>query len=473
MSLPLHILLVEDSEDDAELLVIELERSGYQLINKKIKSSKDIFVEQNVNRVNSEISANFLTSTSTEQWFLTHIQNLNLAIQYLSHAHCDVVLLDLSLPDSQGLDTVKRLQANTPNIPVIVLTGMYDRKLALQAVAGGAQDYLVKGQISAPLLERALQYAIERKKSEVHLKLVLEQERELNQIKLIHREKLANLGQLIASVAHEINNPVTFISANLHFVDEYVQDLLNLIRIYQHHSNFTAPNVQDEIEAMDFNFIQEDLPKMISAMRVGAERICELVLTLRNFSRLEQAEMQSVNLHEGIESSLLILRDRLKEKSGHPAIEIIRDYGDLPPVEGYAGQLNQVFLNIFSNSIDALREFNTNGSNEVINNYSPTITIQTRILDSDRVLISIKDNGIGITDSVKTEVFNPFFTTKAVGEGTGLGLSISHQIIVETHKGQLECISAPGQGAEFRIEIPIEQQGQKEEGSLNQKNSPP
>ena len=172
--------------------------------------------------------------------------------------------------------------------------------------------------------------------------------------------------------------------------------------------------------------------------------------------------MQSVNLHEGIESSLLILRDRLKEKSGHPAIEIIRDYGDLPPVEGYAGQLNQVFLNIFSNSIDALREFNTNGSNEVINNYSPTITIQTRILDSDRVLISIKDNGIGITDSVKTEVFNPFFTTKAVGEGTGLGLSISHQIIVETHKGQLECISAPGQGAEFRIKIPIEQQGQEE-----------
>jgi signal transduction histidine kinase len=473
MSLPLHILLVEDSEDDAELLVIELERSGYQLINQKIKSTQDIFLGQKINRDNAEIKAKILTSNSTEQWFLTHIQTLDLAIQYLSHAHCDVVLLDLSLPDSQGLDTVKRLQANIPNIPVIVLTGMYDRKLALQAVAGGAQDYLVKGQISAPLLERALQYAIERKKCEVHLKLALEQERELNQIKLIHREKLANLGQLIANVAHEINNPVTFISANLHFIDEYVQDLLGLIEIYQQYSDVNNTSIQDEIEEIDLEFLQEDLPKMISSMRVGADRICELVLTLRNFSRLEQPDMQLVNLHEGIESSLLILRDRLKEKSGHPAIKIIRDYGDLPQVECYSGQINQVFLNILSNAIDALREFNANHSNEVINNYSPTITIQTRIVESDRVLISIKDNGTGITDSVKTELFNPFFTTKAVGEGTGLGLSISHQIIVETHKGQLECISAPGQGAEFRIEIPIEQQGQKEEGNLNEKNSPP
>jgi signal transduction histidine kinase len=192
-------------------------------------------------------------------------------------------------------------------------------------------------------------------------------------------------------------------------------------------------------------------------MKMGAERIYEIVLTLRNFSRLDEAQMKSVNIHEGIDSSLLILRDRLKEKPEHPAISIIKEYGNLPLAECYAGQLNQVFMNILSNAIDSLRQPDPADSAKVIKPYTPTITIHTKVKNSNWVEISIQDNGRGMTESVLARLFDPFFTTKEVGKGTGLGLSISYQIVVEKHGGKLQCISAPGQGAKFIIEIPIRQ----------------
>jgi signal transduction histidine kinase len=195
-------------------------------------------------------------------------------------------------------------------------------------------------------------------------------------------------------------------------------------------------------------------------MKMGSERIYEIVLTLRNFSRLDEAQMKFVNIHEGIDSSLLILRERLKEKPEHPAISIIKKYGSLPLVECYAGQLNQVFMNILSNAIDALCQPDPDGSPEVSQNHSPTITIHTEFKDSNWVEISIKDNGRGMNESVLARLFDPFFTTKEVGKGTGLGLSISYQIVVEKHGGKLQCISAPGQGAKFLIEIPIRQSSQ-------------
>jgi PAS domain S-box-containing protein len=285
-------------------------------------------------------------------------------------------------------------------------------------------------------------------------------ERKLTQLKLIHTEKMSSLGQLIASVAHEINNPVNFIGANLSHVDDYTQDLLALIDLYQQGYVHSSPEIQDKIEEIDLDFLIEDLPKTLSSMKMGAERIYEIVLTLRNFSRLDEAQMKSVNIHEGIDSSLLILRDRLKEKPEHPAISIIKEYGNLPLAECYAGQLNQVFMNILSNAIDSLRQPDPADSPKVIKPYTPTITIHTKVKNSNWVEISIQDNGRGMAESVLARLFDPFFTTKEVGKGTGLGLSISYQIVVEKHGGKLQCISAPGQGAKFLIEIPIKQSSQ-------------
>jgi signal transduction histidine kinase len=455
MNVPLRVLIVEDSLDDAELLALELERSGCNLIYKWVDTPTAFLAEPEDNLADSDFNIEVLTPTDTEPWFLTHVERLDVAVQCLSKARFDVVLLDLSLPDSFGLNTVRKLQALAPDMPVIVLTGVDDRQLALQAMAVGVQDYLVKGQISAPLLERAIRYAIERKKAEANVIKALEQERELNQLKLIHSEKMASLGQLVASVAHEINNPVSFIYANLTHVDNYTQDLLALIDLYQQGYNHTAPEIQDTMEEIDLDFLKEDLPKMLSSMKMGAERICELVLTLRNFSRLDEAQMKPSNIHEGIDSTLLILCDRLKEKQGRQAIQIVKEYGNLPLVECYTGQLNQVFMNILSNAIDALCQPDLDSSKKAIENHSPTLTIRTQVLDDNRVKISIKDNGPGMTELVKGQLFDPFFTTKEVGKGTGLGLSITHQIVTEKHGGQLHCISAPGQGAEFIIEIPV------------------
>ncbi|GAB4204812.1 MAG: hypothetical protein Fur006_60330 [Coleofasciculaceae cyanobacterium] len=467
MSIPLRVLLVEDSQDDAELLAYELERSGYDLVYQRLDTTA--LLASSENTLASDVFAeDVLVSTYKERWFLIHVECLDVAVQVLSSDRIDVVLLDLSLPDSWGLDTVTKMQAIAPNIPVIVLTGVDDRALALQAVATGAQDYLVKGQISALLLERAIHYAIERKKGEAQIRQALERERELSQLKLIHHEKMASLGKLIASVAHEINNPVNFIYANLTHVNNYTRDLLALINLYQQGYDNISPEIQDKIAEIDLEFLKEDLPQILSSMKIGAERICELVLKLRNFSRLDTTQLRAVNLHEGIDSTLLILRDRLKGKSGRSAIQIIKEYGNLPLVECYAGQLNQVFMNILSNAIDALLQSDENGSNAGMKNDSPIITIRTQLLDNKQVRISIKDNGPGISEAVKAQLFEPFFTTKEVGKGTGLGLSISHQIITEEHAGHLQCISSPGQGAEFIVEIPVRQTSQLK-GSENYK----
>lgn len=277
------------------------------------------------------------------------------------------------------------------------------------------------------------------------------------QTQLIQTEKMSSLGQLVAGVAHEINNPVNFIHGNLTHIDNYTQDLLSFIQLYQEIYPETAPEIQDLSAEIDLDFLMEDLPKTLASMKVGTQRIREIVLTLRNFSRLDEAEMKFVNIHDGIDSTLLILQNRLKAKPEHPAIEIIKEYGNLPDIECYVGQLNQVFMNIFSNAIDALDNYNCQRTTAEINNNLSKITIRTQVINPHWVGISIRDNGPGMTESVKQKLFDPFFTTKPVGKGTGLGLSISYQIIVEKHRGKMKCISEPGKGAEFWIEIPIKQ----------------
>lgn len=296
----------------------------------------------------------------------------------------------------------------------------------------------------------------ERQEAEAKLKQALK-ELKKTQSQLIQTEKMSSLGQLVAGVAHEINNPVNFIYGNLTHADEYIQNLLELINLYRQGYSNTDPEVEDLIEDADLEFLIEDLPQLVSSMKVGANRIREIVLTLRNFSRLDEAEMKPVNIHEGIDSTLLILQNQLKNKPDQPGIHIIKQYGNLPPVECYAGQLNQVFMNILSNAIDALHQYNKERLGEGLNYNPGTITIQTQTIDSDWVAICIKDNGSGMTQVVKEKLFDPFFTTKPVGQGTGLGLSISYQIIVDQHGGSLKCLSEPGQGAEFWIKIPVRQ----------------
>jgi len=273
------------------------------------------------------------------------------------------------------------------------------------------------------------------------------------QMQMIQSEKMSSLGQLVAGVAHEINNPVNFIYGNLSHANDYISDLLGLVNLYQDHYPNPVAAIADEMEAIDLEFLQEDLLKLLNSMRVGAERIQAIVASLRTFSRMDEAEQKQVNIHEGIDSTLMILQNRIKARHDRPEIKIVKDYADLPQIECYAGQLNQVFMNILVNAIDALDEQmeKSNGT------FEPAITITTERISATKVQIAIADNGVGIPAAVKTRIFDPFYTTKAVGKGTGMGMSISHQIITERHNGTLTCISAPGQGTQFLIQVPIDQ----------------
>jgi PAS domain S-box-containing protein len=279
------------------------------------------------------------------------------------------------------------------------------------------------------------------------------------QAQLVQSEKMSSLGQLVAGVAHEINNPVNFIYGNLTHAHDYAKDLLNLVQLYQEYYPDPAPEIQAAVQEIDLDFLEEDLPKMLSSMKMGADRIRNIVLSLRNFSRLDEAEMKWVDIHSGLDNTLLILSQRMKAKQPeYPGIQVIKDYGNLPLVECNAGQLNQVFMNILTNAIDAIDEYNKERSLEDIKNHPGTIWICTEVLaECNEAIIVIGDNGPGMTPEVCHRLFDPFFTTKPVGQGTGLGMSISYQIVVEKHGGQLQCISAPGQGATFLIQIPIQQ----------------
>jgi signal transduction histidine kinase len=269
------------------------------------------------------------------------------------------------------------------------------------------------------------------------------------QVKLVQSEKMSALGQLVAGIAHEINNPINFIHGNLKPARDYITDLLELVELICHHCPTLPPPVLDQMEAIDLDFIRDDLPRLLQSMDVGTQRIRDLVLSLRNFSRLDQSETKAVDLHEGLESTLLILHNRYKATASGPGITIQKQYGELPLVECYPSQVNQVFMNLLGNAIDALDQAPSSPDQ------SPQIQIQTQTLGSDRVQIKITDNGPGIPTAIQAKIFDAFFTTKPISQGTGLGLSISHQIIVDKHRGQLYCDSSPHEGTTFTIELPV------------------
>ncbi|MDX2229358.1 MAG: PAS domain S-box protein [Leptolyngbyaceae cyanobacterium bins.349] len=294
----------------------------------------------------------------------------------------------------------------------------------------------------------------DRKQTEVALKqqaAELEQalqQLQLAQAKLVHSEKMSSLGQLVAGIAHEINNPINFIYGNLEYAASYTQDLLELVLAYQREHPHPSPQLHTQLAQVDLTFVQDDLPKLLTSMRNGTERIREIVKSLRTFSRLDEADMKTVDLHEGIDSALMILQNRLHTSVRGQAIRVVKHYGDLPKVECYAGQLNQVFMNLLTNAIDALDQCPDH-------HCEPTIQIHTEIVNAQQVQIRIRDNGIGIPKEIQSQIFNPFFTTKPIGQGTGLGLPTSYQIVTEKHKGILTYHSTPGAGTEFIIRIPM------------------
>jgi predicted ATPase/signal transduction histidine kinase/tRNA A-37 threonylcarbamoyl transferase component Bud32 len=290
----------------------------------------------------------------------------------------------------------------------------------------------------------------------IQLELTLK-ELQATQTQLIQTEKMSSLGQMVAGIAHEINNPINFIYGNLTPASEYFHDLLGLLNLYQEQLPNATPEILNLAENIDLEFLIADFPRLLDSMQVGADRIRQIVLSLRNFSRLDEAEMKPVDIHEGIDSTLLLLQNQLKAKPENPGIEIVKEYGNLPMVECYAGFLNQVFMNIISNAIDAIEESWVNSPIALISKKKSQVSIRTSVINSNQVEIRIADNGAGMTEEVRQKVFDPFFTTKPVGSGTGLGLAISYQIVVEKHHGSLTCISEPGQGAEFVIEIPLKQ----------------
>jgi PAS domain S-box-containing protein len=300
---------------------------------------------------------------------------------------------------------------------------------------------------------KTTELALQESQQEMELAM---QELQQAQTQLVQSEKMSSLGQVVAGVAHEINNPMSFIYGNLEHAEVYINHLLHLIQLYQSH----YPEVPEAIHAyatkIDLEFLLLDLPKLLASMQVGAQRVREIVLNLRNFSRIDEAEIKDVNLHDGIDSTIMILKHRLQRSNGKPKIQLHQEYGAIPPLTCHAGQLNQVFMNILANAIDALDERDEQRTLEEIQAQPSIIRIRTEYeVERRSIKILIRDNGIGIPEKNKAQLFNPFFTTKSVGKGTGMGLAISYQVVAEKHNGQLTCHSAAGEGTEFVIELPL------------------
>ncbi|MDY6783706.1 MAG: ATP-binding protein [Cyanobacteriota bacterium] len=300
--------------------------------------------------------------------------------------------------------------------------------------------------------EQALRKLENKHNSKVRLVKNIAKRFEQSQTQLRHREKLSTLGQLLAEVTHEINNPINFVCGNLNPTAQYAQDLLLLLQLYQKHYPEPDPEITEFTQDIDLEFIIDDLPKTLSSMTLGMEKICHLVSSVQSFSRCDDRQIKPVNLHKSLDSTLLILNSRLKAKGKYPDITVIKDYGNLPPTTlCYGCLLDRVFMNLIANGIDAIEERFCQGKLAE----EPTLHIQTRVADDGAIIIRIRDNGAGMSDEIQSHIFESFFTTKPTGKGTGLGLSICHEIVADKHGGQLTCVSAPGEGTEFTVTIPF------------------
>ena len=402
----------------------------------------------------------FLSTLLLEQGYnVRKAINGQMALTAVKTVQPDLILLDINMSGMNGYEVCEKLKKDekTCFVPVIFLSALDDVVDKVKAFQVGGADSITKPfQIEEVLARIDNQLTIQRLQSQLkvqntQLQQALEDLKKA-QAQLIQKEKMVGLVQLAAGMAHEINNAVGFISSNLEPARKYIQDLLNLINLYQQEYPHATLIIQKAIQEIDLDFVSSDIKKLLGSMQTGAERISTISLALRIFSRLHESDIKAVNIHEGIESTLVLLRHRLKQEEKGWEIKISKNYKEIPLITCYASQLNQVFLNLLNNAIDALED----GVGENFPESSiPTIWITTRLSEKGTVMIQIKDNGVGIREELQSRLFEPFFTTKAVGKGSGLGLLTSYEIVVEKHKGTLICHSSPGQGAEFTVEIPV------------------
>jgi two-component system, NtrC family, sensor kinase len=361
------------------------------------------------------------------------------ALEKIKQVLPELILLDVMMPGMDGFETCERLKTSelTQAIPVIFMTALSDTVDKVRGLSLGAVDYITKPFQHEEVLAR------------VNVQLELYRSRS----RLVQETKMAALGMLMAGVAHEINNPVAFITGNIAHAKTYHHDLLHLVELYEAAYPQPTPEIQAWSNKIDLPFLKQDLRQLTDSLQVGANRITEIVRSLRLFSRADDAERKVVNLHEGIDSSLMLLKHRLILGNGLPAVQVVKQYGEIPPLECYSGQLNQVFLNLLANGIDAIAERFTTFSSST-QQIEPQLQIASE-LHQNQILVRIRDNGMGMTDNTKQQVFKQFFTTKPGDKGTGLGLSICRKIVEENHQGKLSFTSQHGEGTTFEIWLPV------------------
>ncbi|MBC6433986.1 hybrid sensor histidine kinase/response regulator [Nostoc sp. HG1] len=414
--------------------------------------SKGIILVVDDNPANLQVLSSFLDQSSFEVWAARSGEK---ALQRLENDDLpDLILLDVMMPGIDGFETCKQLKSNprVQDIPVIFMTALSETADKIKGLQLGAVDYITK-----PFQHEEVLVRIEN-----HLKLrnltkaliAKNTELEQTQTQLIQAEKVAALGQLTAGIAHEVNNPINFIAGNLNFVKQYVQEVVSLLYLYQKHLPNPPDEIQTAIQKSDLNFLLDDLSKIIQSMQVGTDRVREIVSYLNNFSRHRETGKKLANLHEGLDSTLLILGHRFKYNAHQPTIKLVKEYGSLPLVECFPGEINQVFMNLICNAIDAIEEKYKNKDIETVYQNPGVIKIKTEAI-GEQVILRVADNGSGINKADATKIYDAFYTTKPVGKGTGLGLSIAYQIVVNNHHGKLTYDSKPGEGIEFIIELPI------------------
>jgi signal transduction histidine kinase len=392
------------------------------------------------------------------------------AIEQAEYAQPSLILLDVMMPGIDGFETCARLKRNpmTANIPIIFMTALSDAVNKVKGLDLGAVDYITKPFQQEEVLARVklhlklyhLAQSLEAQNNQLEAR-VLHRTQELEQsmkqmqnmqLQLIQSEKLSSLGELMAGLAHEINNPVNYLTGNLDYAKKYVNDMIEHLTLYQQGSD--AETIESHAQRIDLEFLLRDLPSMVNSMNLGIHRIEEISVSLRTFARSDQDDKIRCDIHQGLDSAVLILRHRLKANQFRPEIQVVKQYGDLPEIDCFLGQLNQVFMNLLANAIDALDEGNGDRSFEEITTSPNQITVKTSV-EGDWVYISIGDNGCGIPETVQAKIFDYLYTTKPVGKGTGIGLALVSQIVRESHGGTIEVRSKAGEGSEFVLGLPM------------------